>query len=409
MLAGIRPTFSVMVFRFTIGGEPVTISARSGSMSVMFGTYEVLTYDRGGRLWTLVRHGRAYRRGLNGQVLEKRHVNGALIRRRLSDAEATDLIGLAAARMAALRNALASEASARIGMNDALNDVLEMLERAACFDAAVHRADCATFARVYDPVGILPPDQYLAVVLQATEGCSFNTCTFCDFYRDRRFRIKSPDEFRAHARLVRAFLGDSLLMRRSIFLGEANALAAPTRRLEAFIEIAREEIGALPVHAFLDALTGRKKSVEEYARLGMLGLKRVSIGLESGHDPLLAFVQKPSSAADAAETVATLKQAGIAVSLIVLVGLGGDRFAAGHVVDTVALLNRMPLGAGDIVYFSTLVERAQAPYSARSAEAGIRPLDIAELRAQRQAIVEGLRFGSSGPQIATYDIHEFIY
>jgi hypothetical protein len=396
-----------MVFRFTIDGEQVTISAKPGAISVMFGTYEVLTYDRGGRLWALVRNGRTYRRGLNGQVLEKRHVDGAWLRRRLSDAEATDLIGSAAAQMAALRNALA--ASAHTAANGAPGDMLEMLERAACFDVAAHRADCATFARVYDPVGILPPDQYLAVVVQATEGCSFNTCTFCDFYRDRRFRIKSSVEFRAHAKAVRAFLGDSLLMRRSIFLGEANALAVPTRRLETFMDIAREEIGALPVHAFLDAVTGRKKSVEEYALLGALGLKRVSIGLESGHDPLLEFVQKPSSAADAAETVATLKQAGIAVSLIVLVGLGGDRFAAGHVADTVALLNRLSLGAGDIVYFSMLVERAQAPYSRRAMEAGIRPLDSTELREQRQAIVAGLRFGSSGPQIATYDIHEFIY
>lgn len=406
---GIRPHVSAMVFHFTIDGEQVTISAKPGAISVMFGTYEVLTYDCGGRLWALVRNGRTYRRGLNGEVLEKRRVEGELLRRRLSDAEAVDLIDSAAARMAALRDALAVESSVRAGANGALGGALEMIERAARFDAAAHLADKATFARVYDPVGILPPDQYMAVVLQATEGCSFNTCTFCDFYRDRRFRIKSPDEFRAHAQAVRAFLGDSLLMRRSIFLGEANALAAPTRRLEAFMNIAREEIGALPVHAFLDAFTGRRKSAEEYARLGMMGLKRVSIGLESGHDPLLEFVQKPSRAADAAETVTTLKQAGIAVSLIILVGLGGDRFAAGHVADTVALLNRLPLGGGDIIYFSMLVERSQAPYSQRATEAGIRPLDKTELRAQRQAIVAGLRFGSSGPQIATYDIHEFIY
>ncbi len=406
---GIRLMISAMVFRFTIHGEQVTISVKPGAISVMFGTYEVLTYDRGGRLWALVRNGYAYRRGLNGQVLEKRHVDSVLIRRRLSDAEATDLIGSAAARMAALRDALVVVEAARASMNGASGEMLEMIERAACFDAAAHRADCATFVRVYDPVGILPPDQYMAVVVQATEGCSFNTCTFCDFYRDRRFRIKSPDEFRVHAQAVRAFLGDSLAMRRSIFLGEANALTVPTRRLEAFMEIAREEIGTLPIHGFLDGLTGRKKSVEEYARLGALGLKRVSIGLESGHDPLLAFVQKPSSAADVAETVTTLKQAGIAVSLIVLVGLGGDRFAEGHVADTVALINRLPLSAGDIVYCSTLVEPTRAPYSARIAEAGIRPLDTAELRAQRQAIVEGLRFGPSGPQIATYDIHEFIY
>jgi hypothetical protein len=407
----IRSTLSDMVFRFTIHGEQVTISIRPGALSVMFGTHEVLTYDRGGRLWVLTRDGRTYRRGLNGHLLEKYHAGDGLIRRRVSDAEAAELIDSAAARMASLRDALAKEAATRVAANGdgALEELVTLVERASHFDAAAHVADRKIFEQVYDPVGILPPDQYMAVVVQATEGCSFNTCTFCDFYRGRRFRIKSSDEFRVHTRAVRAFLGDSILLRRSIFLGEANALAAPTRRLEAFMQIAREEIGDLPIHAFLDGFTGSRKTASEYARLGMLGLKRVSIGMESGHDPLLAFVEKPSSAADIVATVTELKQAGIAVSVIVLVGLGGDRFAAGHVADTVALLNRLPLGPGDIVYFSTLSERANAPYADQIRAAGIRPLNDAELREQRQAIVERLNFSSPGPQIATYDIHEFIY
>jgi len=400
---------SDMVFRFTIYGEQVTISIKPGALSVMFGTHEVLTYDRGGRLWVLTRDGRTYKRGLNGHVIEKYHADNGLIRRRVGGAEAAELIDSAAARMASLRDALAKEAATRAAANGALEELLTIIECASYFNAAAHVADRKAFEQVYDPVGILPPDQYMAVVAQATEGCSFNTCTFCDFYRGRRFRIKSSDEFRVHTRAVRAFLGDSILLRRSIFLGEANALAAPTRRLEAFMQIAREEIGDLPIHAFLDGFTGSKKTASEYARLGMLGLKRVSIGMESGHDPLLTFVQKPSSAADIVATVTELKQAGIAVSVIVLVGLGGDRFAAGHVADTVALLNRLPLGSGDIVYFSTLSERANAPYADQIRAAGIRPLNDAELREQRQAIVERLNFGSPGPQIATYDIHEFIY
>ncbi|MDW8147395.1 MAG: hypothetical protein RMJ48_14050 [Roseiflexaceae bacterium] len=109
MSIDIRPNVSAMVVCLTIGGEQVTISVKPGAISVMFGTYEVLTYDRGGRLWTLVRNGRMYRRGLNGEVLQKYRVDGALIRRRLSDAEAVDLINSAAARMAVLRDALAVE------------------------------------------------------------------------------------------------------------------------------------------------------------------------------------------------------------------------------------------------------------------------------------------------------------
>lgn len=283
------------------------------------------------------------------------------------------------------------------------------MDRAARFDGAAAARDRERFGRVYDPVGILPPDQYLALVLQATEGCSFNTCTFCDFYRGRRYRVKPPEEFRAHARAVREFLGDSLAMRRSIFLGEANAMAVPFARLHELMQIAQEEIGPLPMHAFLDAFTGHHKTVGELRALADLGLRRVSIGMESGHDPLLELVHKPSRAADVAATVAALKRAGVGVSLIVLLGLGGDRFAAEHAADSGRALAALPLGHGDIIYFSELVEHADVPYREQARAAGIRPLTPEELRAQREAIVAALPARPSGPSVARYDIHEFIY
>jgi len=240
-------------------------------------------------------------------------------------------------------------------------------------------------------------------------GCSFNTCTFCNFYVGQRFRIKTPHQFREHARAVRAFMGDSLTMRRSIFLGEANALAIPFGRLANLLAIAREEFGAPPVYAFLDAFSGTKKSIDEYCQLAALGLKRVSIGLESGHDPLLDFVRKPGAARDAVETISALKAAGIAVSLIVLIGLGGDRYAERHVSDTVAVLNAMPLGKGDIVYFSDLVEHESTPYPALARVADIRPLTADETNRQRQAIRLRLRFRRGGPIVSKYDIREFVY
>ena len=55
-----------------------------------------------------------------------------------------------------------------------------------------YATDISRFHQIYKPISILPPDQYQALVLQATEGCSFNTCTFCALYRDRRFHIKKP-------------------------------------------------------------------------------------------------------------------------------------------------------------------------------------------------------------------------
>ena len=78
--------------------------------------------------------------------------------------------------------------------------------------------------------------------------------------------------------------------------------------------------------------------------------------MESGHDPLLDWLNKPGDAADVLDAVRTLKAAGLNVSVIVMLGVGGDRYAAGHIADTVALLNAMPLAAGDLIYFSDFVD-----------------------------------------------------
>jgi radical SAM superfamily enzyme YgiQ (UPF0313 family) len=137
------------------------------------------------------------------------------------------------------------------------------------------------------------------------------------------------------------------------------------------------------------------------------GLKRVYIGLESGHDPLLEFVRKPGHAQDAIDTVQTIKAAGINVGLIVLIGLGGERFAAGHAADTVEVLNQMPLDKGDLLYFSDLVEEPGTPYPQLIEQLGIRALDRAERAAQRNMIRSGLL--PSGVKISNYDVREFVY
>ena len=113
--------------------------------------------------------------------------------------------------------------------------------RAARLDAARLTADAARFAEVYRPVSILPPDQYLALVLQATEGCSYNRCTFCNFYRDRPFRVKTPEELPAHIAAVRAFFGPALGLRKTLFLADANALVAPMSRLRAWLDVIEAE------------------------------------------------------------------------------------------------------------------------------------------------------------------------
>jgi radical SAM superfamily enzyme YgiQ (UPF0313 family) len=286
-----------------------------------------------------------------------------------------------------------------------------LLALASRFDAAAARADGGRFSLVFGRVGILPPDQYLSLVVQATEGCSFNTCTFCELYREG-YRVKTPEEFRQHVSGVLRYLGASASLRsRGIFLGAANALAVPMARLLPIFETLLEELDAARrgVCAFVDGFTGARKTSAEYRLLSHFGLRRVYVGLESGHDPLLAFVRKPGTAADATETVRAIKSAGVQVGIIVMTGLGGAQFADGHERDTGAVINSMGLGEGDLVYFSDLVDVPSASYPAMVTDAQIRPMTGGERRQQQARIRSGLRFDAAPPQFAAYDIREFTY
>jgi len=397
-----------LVLNGTLGQTHISLSLKEASLTVMFDYTETLTYDRAGRLWSHFKAGHTFRRGLDGRMMDKWQAGGFRQRRWLDPTEAVSLIDYGAARISDLRDQIRA---GRVAWTAHPEDggLIAALDRAGRFDAQEAERDRAHFARVYQPISILPPDQYLALVLQATTGCSFNTCTFCNFYTTTKFHAKWPEDFRKHAREVRAFLGESVRLRKSIFLGEANALTLPLRRLVPLLMIARDEFGEKPVYAFLDAFSGAKKSIDEFRQLAALGLKRVSIGLESGHDPLLNFVHKPGASRDVIDAVAQLKSVGIDVSLIVMIGLGGDRYAAGHVADTIRALNAMPLNRGDIVYFSELVEHEDTPYPALARAEGIRPLTADEMDAQREAIRAGLRFGPRGPIVSKYNIREFVY
>jgi radical SAM superfamily enzyme YgiQ (UPF0313 family) len=292
--------------------------------------------------------------------------------------------------------------------------VLAVLDAARHFDKQYSEQDIQSYHQVYRPVGILPPDQYMAVVLQVTEGCSFNTCTFCNFYRDRPFKIKRPDEFKEHALKVRDFLGRGLSLRRTIFLGDANALVTPMARLLPLFDSVHEvfdveKMGG--IFAFLDGFSGEKKLVADYQLLREKGLKRVYVGMESGNADLLKFLKKPGKPEDVIHAVQTMKQAGIPVGVIVLLGAGGKQYAQGHVVDTIAALNAMDLDMDDIVYFSELIESEGMQYVKDAYQARLRPLSSEERIAQGDEIERRLVFSEEKgePHISRYDIREFVY
>jgi len=266
------------------------------------------------------------------------------------------------------------------------------------------------FTNIYLPISILPPDQYMSLVIQLTEGCNYNQCTFCNFYRDRPFKIKSAVELEGHLNKVKTFFGKGINLRKSIFLADANALAVPQDRLVKSLELIHNQFPQFNnYYSFIDVFTGLKKSVADFNKLNKLGIKRVYLGVESGNNDLMLFLNKGQLNSDIIELTHNLKKGGIDVGIIFLVGAGGQKYAEQHLVDSINLLKQLPLGKGDIVYLSELYE-TNSNYEKSMAEQNI-PLP------SRQEIREWLNEFKSrlkevypkDVQISVYDINQFFY
>lgn len=371
------------------------------------------SFDPAGRFMTGFLNGANYRRGLDSTILCKQ-VTGPTTktRRRLSDAENRALIDTVQTRVAQIADHVARSDQ---------TDLLPPLQTILNWDYARLCQERDAFHDIYKPISILPPDQYLSVVLQAAEGCSWNQCTFCTFYRDRKFRIKCPTDFRLHMQKIKALLGQGIGLRKSIFLGDANALVIPQRRLCNLLQVVHEEfpIGApragddytlKGIASFLDIVGAERKTLDEYRELAAYGLNRIAIGLETGDDDLFALLNKPGSPQACVEAVQTIKQAGIAVSVILLAGAGGDHFAHQHVAQSIARIQAMGLGAEDIVYVSPLVVSGADAYSQRLHEHGGRPLSHSEVQQQVATFKAALRpTRADSPKVSLYHIEEFIY
>lgn len=386
----------------------IYVNAQPWALTISDNLRSTFVFDREGRPVSAFLDGCNYRFGLSGLVLLKAARAGASkLRRVLSEIEGAQVRARVRQRVACIAAAVAGEVS---------DEIREWFSQILAWDDARDRAERERFMAIYRPISIVPPDQYRALVLQLTEGCSWNRCSFCTFYRDRRFRIKTAAALREHIQQVKAFVGRGLNLRRSIFLGDANALIVPQPRLRELLTVIREEFSgpeaelARELYAFLDIFGAGRKTPAEYAELRDYGVRRVYIGLESGDEAVYRLLNKPGSPQQGVEIVAQIKAAGINVGIILLAGAGGADLAHRHVARSLAALAAMNLDERDLVYISPLIVADDSDYMRRAQTLGLKPLTEAELEAQLKDLKAGARAVTGRrPRVALYHIEEWLY
>lgn len=190
-----------------------------------------------------------------------------------------------------------------------------------------------------------------SILIQTTIGCTHNRCTFCDMYRDRKFRVRPLEEVGEDIDTARDWFGRI----DSMFLTDGNVLATPTEYLHAIlkkIETTIPECRSVSLYASFNDI--RRKSAEELAMLREAGLRTAYVGLESGDPETLERIHKRMTAEQAVEGMEKARAAGIGVLVSLILGLGGKDRSEIHARRTVDLLNR--LRPGQIAVLSLAVQ-----------------------------------------------------
>ena len=223
--------------------------------------------------------------------------------------------------------------------------------------------DSEKLFKIYkSPVPIVPPDQYFPVYIQITVGCAWNRCTFCHLYRDQRYSIIEEKELIGMIKDLIDYFGPSLPSRRSVFIGDANALLIDYELLVRYLKII-SNVFNLPIYSFVDAfLTPEKLRNRDLETIKNLGVERVYFGVESGSENVLKLLNKPMKIDEAVEFINSFKKSGINVGLIFLAGAGGKEYWEEHVEKSSEFVSRIELDRKDIIYVSPLHEYPDLPY-----------------------------------------------
>jgi len=185
-----------------------------------------------------------------------------------------------------------------------------------------------------------PPSEADAYLLQATIGCSWNKCTYCDMYRDKpKFSLRNLDEILEDMEMAAARSGAHI---RKLFVMDGDALCMPMDRWRVILKRAYELYPNLRrVSCYAMASNILEKTSEEMGELRQLGLKQLYIGPESGDDITLKRIAKGSTADQHIEAAKRAKEAGMKMSVIFLLGAGGVERSQEHAKASAELASSM--------------------------------------------------------------------
>lgn len=191
-----------------------------------------------------------------------------------------------------------------------------------------------------------PPAEANSAIIQATIGCSWNRCAFCEMYTTKKFSVRNIEDLKPEIdALSRSYNGI-----KKIFLADGNAFVLSANKLVPILIEINKSFGKLQrISSYALPKDICSKSMSELKELNRLGLKLLYIGIETGDDELLKIINKGETFDSTINGIQMAHDAGIETSIMIINGLGGKKYSHQHALNSAKIINKI-----DPKYLSTL-------------------------------------------------------
>jgi radical SAM superfamily enzyme YgiQ (UPF0313 family) len=188
----------------------------------------------------------------------------------------------------------------------------------------------------YEGDCIRPPPEASSILLQVTLGCSHNKCTFCGAFKDKRFQIKADDIILSDI----LFASKYMQGQDQVFFMDGDALIIPQKRLLWILESIQEHLPWVKrVGAYANTKSIAMKTPQELVELRENGLGMLYLGVETGDDEIRKKINKGSSTQQCLEMGRRVKDAGMQLTVTLLLGIGGKAKSLAHARATGELVS----------------------------------------------------------------------
>lgn len=274
---------------------------------------------------------------------------------------------------------------------------------------------------------IRPPSEAYSLLIRVTRNCPWNKCLFCHTYKGRKFELRSVQDIKndiTAAKSMRSRLLDISLKTgtplrdvagkalndppseafnnvalwvfaggENAFLQDANSLVMKTDELAEVIRFLKETFpGIKRITSYGRSQTAARKKPAELMGLRTAGLSRLHLGLESGYNPLLQYMNKGVTAEEHIKGGRLVVESGISLSEYVILGLGGREMSAQHAASTAKVLNKIN---PDFIRVRTLCVNDRMPLQAEVLSGRFTRATDEEIVREERTLIESLECRSS--------------